>query len=207
MSKLELIVSNITHVSDKVMPFQPSTPNGEFRVDVKNIGFNIYEMIVQDPSHFLGCSLTLELEEKLDKAEQRRIICHFPSIYGEKLREFIEEDDTLYEVIMIQMKILEELLLFCSSHHASQLIIYTDDTQAEELGVYQEFLIYREQTFMKNSEQTKITIPSNRKTFDAWIEFMQETNLKLDQELWRNQRSSLAVRHYLKSHPFGKVAN
>jgi hypothetical protein len=198
MSKLELVVSDTIHVSDKDISFQPITPNRKFRIDVKKPGFNIYEMIIQDPFHCLKCSLILELEEK---AELARMICHFPSIYGEPLRKLIGEDDTLYGVIMtqFQMKIMEQLLSFCFDHYASQLIIYTDDPQAEELEIYQEFLIYRDQRVTKRGEQTKITIPSNRKTFDAWGVFMRETSIKLGQEVWRNQRSNPIIQRYLKS--------
>jgi len=204
MSELKLVISSPIAVQENSMPFQ-STPYGaEFRVDVKNRGSQLYEMALQDHFHHLKCNLILEIEENRYKNKLKRMICHFPSICDEQLEEFTEEDDILYWVFMIrfQMKVLEQLLLFCSNCDVSQLIIYTDDTQVEEAGVYREFLIGltgHNRVFKKNDEQTKFVIPSNPNTFNAWIKFMQEINIKLDQELWRNQRSNPVIRRYLKA--------
>jgi len=204
MPELKLVIPSPIAVQENSTSFQ-STPYGtEFRVDVKNRGSQLYEMTLQDHFHHLKCNLLLEIEENQYKNKLKRIICHFPSICDEQLEEFTEEDDILYWVFMIrfQMKVLEQLLLFCSNCNVSQLIIYTDDMQVGKAGVYQGFLIHligHDQVFRKNDEQTKFVIPSNPETFDAWIRFMQEINIKLGQELWRNQRSSPVIQRYLKA--------
>lgn len=205
---LKLIVSNADLRAE--LPPQPQktiTPDSRisFAAEVRLKGSHLYEMMVQDPSHYLNCDLVLEREESYEEYRGGAVICHFPKISDEQLKEFIEEDDTLYEIIMIQfqMKILEQLLLFCANHHASKLIIYTDDAQAEELGIYQDFLIYQDQTCTENGEQMEMIISTDQQTFDAWVDFMKETNLKFQQELWREQRSNPTIRDYLKSHPLG----
>ena len=107
------------------------------------------------------------------------------SLADEELYEFVEEDETLYGSLMIQfqMKILEQLFLFCSIHYASTLVVYTDDDQAEALGIYQDFLSYKAQTLTHNGEKTEMVIPVDRKTFEVWIDFMDQINRKFQQSL------------------------
>jgi len=77
--------------------------------------------------------------------------------------------------------------------------IYMDDTQAEGFGIYQNFLVYCDETLTGNGEQTEMVIPSDQKTFDKWLTFMNKTNLDFEQDLWREQRTNPAIRRYLKS--------
>lgn len=202
MPELKLVIPNPITVQESSTAFQ--SPSIGFRVDIKNRGSQLYEMAIQDPFHHLKCNLFLEIEGNRHETEVKRMICHFPPICDEQLEEFTEEDDILYWIFMIrfQMKVLKQLLLFCSDCDVSHLVIYTDDTKIGEAGVYREFLIDligSDQIFTKAREQTKFVIPLSPKTLDAWIKFMQEINIKLGQELWRNQRSSPAIRRYLKS--------
>jgi hypothetical protein len=92
--------------------------------------------------------------------------------------------------------------MFCLTHHAIQLVIYRDDTQAEGFEIYHHFLMHHDQAFMGNGGQLDMIIPSNHQTADHLIDFMKETNLKFCQELWRAQRFNPTIRHYLQSYPF-----
>jgi hypothetical protein len=157
-------------------------------------------MAIQDSSHGLECNLILEIEGACE-AESGTVICHFPAIADEQLKKFVEEDETLYGMIMVQfqMKVLEQLLLFCANHYASRLIIYTDDEQAEELGIYEDFLVHQDQTLTAQGEKTEMVISVNREIFAAWRDFMAEATIKFAQGLWREQRSNPVIRNYLKS--------
>ncbi len=157
-------------------------------------------MTLQDPSHYLACALILEVEESNQEYQGKTVICHFPTLSDEELRDFVEEDEALCDMIMVQfqMKILEQLLLFCASHYASTLVIFADDAQADDLGVYQDFLTYEDQPLTSKGEKTEMVIPADRETFDAWIDFMDDINRKFQQSLWRDQGSNPIIRQYLK---------
>lgn len=201
MSKLKLVVSNQVSVQKTCSPSQPITSTAGFTTEVRNRGPYLYEMVLQDSSHCLQCNLTLEVEEACE-IEPGTVICHFPTIVDEQLKDFVEEDEILYGMIMVQfhMKVLEQLFLFCTNHYASRLTIYTDDDQADELGIYEDFLSHQDQTLTVQGEKTEMVIPVNQESYDAWIGFMTETSVKFGQELWREQRSNPVIRSYLKSH-------
>jgi hypothetical protein len=81
------------------------------------------------------------------RIESRVVLCHFPNILTEQLNEFIEEDETLHGMIMVQfqMKILEQLLLFSSDHEALSLFIHTENTsEGHALGIYRKSAIYED---------------------------------------------------------------
>lgn len=172
-----------------------------FSAEVRVKGPYLYEMILQDLSHYLTCNLILEVEENNQGYEEKTVICHFPTLSDEELSDFVEGDEALCDMIMVQfqMKILEQLLLFCASHYASTLVIFADDAQADDLGVYQDFLTYEDQTLTSKGEKTEMVIPADRETFDAWIDFMDDINRKFQQSLWHDQRSNPVIRQYLKN--------
>jgi len=205
-ASLELVVSN-PNPSQEPSSSQ-TTSNSQikpsFMAEVQLRGPNLYSLLARDPSHYLECELILETEERdLDSLEPGAVICHFPNISDEKLQDHIWLDDTLYGIIMIQfqIKLLEQLLLFCATHYASKLIIFADDVQADALGVYQNFLTYKDQTLTYKGEKTEMVIPGDQATFDAWVDFMEKITIDFRQTLWREQRSNPFIRQYLKNHP------
>ncbi len=111
-----------------------------------------------------------------------------------------DEDETLYDIITIkfQMKVMEQLLMFRIDHNASELSIYMDNEQNEGFGIYQEFLSRYGEYPAENRAQAEIVISANPKTFADWNAFMKETNVELEQDLWREQKSNPAIRRYLK---------
>jgi hypothetical protein len=204
---LKLVVSN----PDPVRTARPQETTGvknentpsSLTVAVRVKGPYLYEMLVHDPSHYLKCDLILEVEEALEESEAGSVICHFPTISDEALNDFVEEDETLYGMLMIQFQIqvLEQLLLFCATHYASELVIFADDDQADTLGIYQDFLTYKDQTLTHKGEKTEMVIPADRETFDAWVDFMDEINRKFQQSLWHDQKTNPVIRKYLKNCP------
>lgn len=194
-SKLKLVVSN------PALSKPPRSTVG-FLAETYSKGQNVYQMIAQDPSHCLECDLTLEVMDRCREAHGNGVICHFGTIDDEAFNEFTEWDEALYGILMVQfqMKIMEELLLFCGDHNASGLVIYADDDQAKLLGIYDSLLVYQEQTLTDLGEKTALIIPAHREAFDKWVDFMEDATQNLQQALWLEQRFNPSVRAYLKSH-------
>jgi hypothetical protein len=197
--QLKLVVSNPPPVQELPPPSQSIPSNAGFSSEIRNMGPHIYELNIQDPFHDLGCSLILDLEKSGGKT---KAVCHFPDILNESNR-FLEEDEDLYGIIMVQfqMKVLEQLFMFCANHNAFQLTIYMDGAQAEGFGIYRDFLNHCHKGLTESSEKTEITLPTDGETFNKWLAFMAEMNFQLEQGLWCEQRSNPAIRHYLKSRP------
>jgi hypothetical protein len=169
-------------------------------------GPNLYSMEIHDHSHYLNCELVLELEENPDKDAPLAVICHLPEISDEMLNAFIWEDDTLYAITMIQfqMRILKELLTFCTNHYAEKLVMYLEEDLVDEFGIYQDFLVYEDQIQNQEEGLTKMIIPVNSEIMEEWMDFMNQATLRFQQTLWQFQRKNPAIQHYLKSHPFCK---
>lgn len=203
VSFLKLVVSNPAPLQ-KISPSEAVEPNKcapFFTVDVRVKGPCLYDMAIHDPAHYLKCNLILEVEESNEDYEGGTVICHFPNLFDEELNDFVEEDETLYGALMVQfqIKILEQLLLFCATHYASTLVIFADVAQADTLGVYQDFLTYKDQRPINKGEKTEMVIPADRKTFEAWVDFMREITTNFYQILWHDQGSNPVIRRYLKS--------
>jgi hypothetical protein len=191
---LKLVVSNLA-------PSKPPRSTEGFSAKTVHKGNEVYQMVAQNPSHYLKCDLTLEVMGNSCEEHGGGVICHFGNIVDEAFNKFVEWDETLYGNLMIQfhMNIMEKLLLFCGEHDASGLIIYVDDAQAEELGIYENILTYQEQTLSELGEKTAMVIPAHSGAFDKWVDFMEETTRRLHQTLWLEQRFNPAIRAYLKS--------
>lgn len=171
-------------------------------------GRNLYILRAQDLSHYLECDLILEIEEGQYENESNFVVCHFPQIEDEQMSKFIGEDETLYYTILLefQMKVFKQLLMFCATHYAAALTIYSDDTQTDNLAIYRDVLNFENQVLVQNEDPTEIIIPLNQYTVDVFANFMDQVTLELQQTLWKDQRANSAIRYYLKSHPFGKVS-
>lgn len=176
-----------------------------FSAHVHPKGPLLYIMTAKDPSHYLNCELILEIESNQYDMDSTIVICHFPKILDDDLARLVEDDDTLFGITLIefQMKIFEQLLLFCTTHYASSLVIYTDDAAAEDLGVYRDFITYREQNDLENEESSELVVPVSQEIYADWMNYMNQLCLKFRQTLWQDQRKNLAIKNYLKSHPFG----
>jgi hypothetical protein len=203
---LKLVVSNPTPV--EATPFILARPTEGFFADVRSVPvqdepLTLFEMRIKDPSHYLECDLALEVEEGLEEDEEGKVICHFPPIQDGHLNKLVMEDETLFGLILVQfqMRVMEQLFLFCSDQCASQLIIYMDDDQAEKFGVYESFLRRQGKVLTINGEQTEMVMPADQKTFDAWVDFMDKTCQNFRQTLWKDQKENPVIQFYLKSDP------
>ena len=205
---LKLVVSNSTLIQKKPL-YQLRDPNAGFTAEVRKRGESHYVLVACDPFHALDCEIPLEIcddEDLLDVYElkSRVVVCHFPNILTEQLNEFIEGDETLHGMIMVQfqMKILEQLLLFSSEHDASRLFIYTDNTsEGHALGIYQKSAIYEDKIPTRTGTKTQLIIPVTLETFDKLLDLNDHVNQDFRQILWENQASNPAIREYLKSNP------
>lgn len=204
---LKLIVSQpksnpkILSVADDVVS---NTHREPFHVNVLSKGPLLFVMTAQDPSHFLSCELILEVVHSPNNNNPTFVVCHFPEIQDDDLYKFIDQDEMLLGLTMIQfqIKILEELYNFSLTHHASNLVIYTDNNSGDDLGIYREFLTTLNETTAKMNTFSEIIFPVCEETNTKRASFMDMVSLKLRQALWQEQRSNYAVKKYLKSHPF-----
>ena len=185
-----------------ILPKANKNRRPSFRAEVHGKGANLYVMEAQDLAHFLVCELVLEIQESEATMKcSKDVICHFPKIADEQFRKFVWDDSTLYEILMgvFQMKIMEQLLAFCVTHHAANLVIFADDDQANELGIYRDFLSHQNPTVVPKGERSEMIIPADPKTFDAWLEFMEDMTVKFRQTLWKGQKTNPAIQHYLRT--------
>lgn len=199
-TRLKLVVSNPEPLQETLLSQKPNfNVRASFTAEVRVKGPYLYEMMLRDPSCYLACNLCLEVEESNRECESRAVICYFPTLSDRELNNFIEEDDILHGALIAQfkMKILEQLFLFCATHHASTLIIFADDTQADDLSIYQDFLAY-DQKLTSQGKKTEMVILTNQETFEAWVDFMQKATVNFHQTLWREQGTNPAIRRYLK---------
>ena len=207
--KLKLVVSNPCPASSlkPTISNASAAPSSCFTAEVCPRGPNLYEMHLQDSAYGLRCNLILEVECPHDDLDSTSIVCHFPNIDDRALNDFVEEDETLLGMFMIQfqMRILEQLFLFCANHYASNLVVFVDDVQADDLEIYRDFLTYKNETITAQGEKTEMIIPADRETFDAWIDFMEEATTKFHQTLWYEQKSNPIIREYLESYSLVRV--
>lgn len=194
-SHLTLVVSNPEPVQEKTP--ESTLPNAGFKAEVRNIAPQAYEIEIQDSAHELECDLLLNIKKQRGRTA---VVCHFPDIFDDS-NKLLEEDETLYGTIMIQfqLKVLEQLFLFCGDHKASQLIISMEDATAEGFEIYHHFLSQQGQSLATDGGQTEMVISTNTKALNGLRNFMKENTLQLEQSLWRQQNSNPAIRNYLKS--------
>ena len=204
-SLLKLVVSNQSPIQKENSPKITISDTG-FAAEVRMRSPYHYALVARDDFHGLSYELNMKIQEHNDgeELEARSAICHFPNILAEELDEFVEGDQMLYGMIIIQfqIKILKKILLFCATHNILNLIIYADETfEGYALVIYQSLAIYEDKFPSGAGEKTKISIQVNQKTSDKLAHLMDEVNHGFRQELWRNQRTNYAIKAYLKSDP------
>jgi hypothetical protein len=164
----------------------------------------------------LDCEIALEIrddedileiydyDEDEEQMEPRVVVCHFPNILAEELNEFVEGDETLYAMIMVQfqMKLLEQLLLFCSEHDASTLFVYTDNSpEGHALEIYRSAAIYEDKIPTITGTKTQLVIPASLENFDKFLDLTDQVNQDFRQMLWEDQSTNPAIRKYLRESP------
>ena len=201
----------VTPFIHDILPKANKNRRPSFKAKAELKDSNFYIMVVEDLEHFLACDLTLEIQ--VDKPEgkasrdaqtqgalaSRKVICHFPRIADGQLSNLVWGDGTLVAILMIifEMKIMEELLLFCATHLASILVIFPDDNQDDGLKIYRDFLVSQAQTATPKGEESEIIIPVTPETYNAWVDYTEKVTVKFRQILWRDQKTNPAIQHYL----------
>ena len=181
----------------------PSFEMTPFTAVVQKFKPRSWLMTVEDMSHHIDCELILEVREAGDGEEAAAaVLCRFPNIDDSRLFRFCREDDTLFGILAVrfQMKIMEQLFIFCGEHHADSLILLTDEGQADQLDVYQDFVSSRTEVVTAKGRKVKMVIAAGYGQYDAWVDFMEEMKARFIQNLWGEQRTSPAVKNYLKAH-------
>jgi hypothetical protein len=207
-SHLKLVVVNPPPIQKKSFS-QTRDPNTGFAAEIRKTGdARRYILMACDPFHFLDCEIGLEIHDDEDEGlEPRTVTCHFPNILDEDLNEFVEEDETLYAMILMlfQLKVLEQILLFCSDHDASSLLINTDSTsEGHALEIYRDLTIYEDKIPTLMGTRAQLVIPTALETFDKLLDLMDNVNQDFRKTLWENQSTNPAIREYLKFNPFLK---
>ncbi len=212
---LKLVVSNSTPVQKKPLS-QTRDPNTGFATEIQEKAHSRYVLVAYDPFHRLDCEIALEIRDNEDileiydygedeeQLEPRAVVCHFPNILAEELNEFVEGDETLYGMIIVQfqMKLLEQLLLFCSDHDASILLVHTDNTaEGHALEIYRSAAIYEDKIPTITGTKTQLVIPTTLENFDNLLDLMDDVNQDFRKMLWEDQSTNPAIREYLKSNP------
>jgi len=198
-----------TSFMEDTVPATNKNTQSSFKTEIYRKGPDVYTMANEDPAHFLVCELVLEIEERGRELDgpvpevpgSRSVVCHYPRIADRKLKELAWEDPTLCEIFMtvFRIKIMQQLLSFCLTHHALNLEIFADGVHESELKIYRAFLAHQNQSILPERENTDMVIPVDQKTLDHWVDFMEAVTIKFRQTLWRDQKANPAIQCYLKS--------
>ena len=186
-----------------------------FLVHIQEFSPNLHVFMARDYTHELLCKMTLEVKEIFVSLEEEGesggylapiVACSFPPISLQKLNEKTSFDGYLQELLMgqFQLKILEQILLFCEQKDAANLMLTLNDTvndaDLDYLKFYRRFLVSEEQVTTARGEETQIIIPTDMDTYDSVVDFMDKIDREFRCALWRGQSINPAFREYLKSY-------
>jgi hypothetical protein len=213
---LKLIINN-THLFDgkdssQHSGMKQSFPQGasqnSFLFDFQELSKNLYAFRAHDCIHDLACEMHVELKERLVYPENAReeegylapvAACDLPHIDIQKLEGKVLGDEYLQGILMyqFQLKILDQLLLFCDDKDAVNLTLTISDADLDYLDIYRRFFVSEEKVITARGEQTQIVIPTDIETYDEVLDFMDEVDKNFRQSLWRDQKVNPAFRKYL----------
>lgn len=185
-----------------------------FLFDFQEFSPCLHVFRTRDYTHGLLCEMTLEVKEIfVSREEEKReggyltpvAACSFPAISLQKLHEKTGFDGYLQELLMgqFQLKLLEQLLLFCEEKGATNLVLTANDAVhgagLDYLKFYRFFLVSEEQVATSRGEETQIMIPAAAGTCDKVVDFMDKIDREFRCALWRGQSINPAFRDYLIS--------
>jgi hypothetical protein len=187
----------------------PASLNHLFMFDFQEFSPGLYVFSSRDCDHDLLCEIVLELRESLvclDEDDDDEvylapvITCNFPSISVQKFNEKIGFDVYLQGIVMFQfqLKILQQLFLFCEEKGAVNLILMINDTDLVYLDIYSRFIVSDKKVTTAKGEQTEIVIPIDEDTHDEIADFMDDVEKEFRKTLWHEQTVNAAFREYLK---------
>jgi hypothetical protein len=184
--------------------------------DFQEFSPNLYIFRAEDCGHELLCEMTLELKETFvnfeDEGEEvgylaAVVTCNFPSISVQKFNAKVGFDAYLQGVVMFQfqLKILEQLLLFCEEKDATTLVLTINDANLDYLDIYSRFIASARKVTTTKGEETEIIISTDVEIYDNIIDFMDKIEKSFRKTLWREQTVNLAFREYLKEYALSSV--
>ena len=174
----------------------------------QEISPNLYVFRFHDTHHDLGCEITLEMKSNFTLSEETGeegyfvpvLTGEFPNIDIQRLQRKVPWDDYLHVVLVIRfhLKILEQFLLFCKEKNVINLFLSFEEANLDYMEVFRRFFIFEAQLLTPRGEQTEIVIPINGETYGELLNFMIRLSHDFHQNLWRDQKTNPAYRHYLK---------
>lgn len=200
---LRLVVSNPGSAPRK-QKFKARNPNAKFTAEIQEEGHPRYTITAYDPFHCLECEVNLEIHsnEEGEELDDGTVICHFSDIATEALDELIEEDEPLHGMILIQfqLKVLEQILLFCGDHaDALNVLLEAEDRpEGHILAVYEELATHKDKIPTATGKKIQLIIPATLETFDKLIDLINNINQDFRQMLWEDKGYSPAIWNYLK---------
>ncbi len=179
-----------------------------FLFDFQEISENLYAFRAHDYVHDLTCEMHVELKKNLvypqDAREEEGYLapvaaCDLPHIDVQKLQGKVLGDEYLQGIIMyqFQLKVLDQLLLFCDEKDAVTLTLTISDSDIDYLEIYRRFFTSEEKVITARGEQTQIVVPTDIETYDDILDFIDEIDKSFRQSLWRDQKINPAFRKYL----------
>lgn len=213
---LKLIVNNrqpvaecsLSQKCETKLSAPESFPHLSFLVDFQEFSQNLYVLRAKEMDHGLTFEMTLELKESYpfsDNANEESylvpvITCNFPHIDDEKLHHKVFGDEYLTRMLILkfQLKVLEQLFLFCEDKNVVKLIITFNEMNLGYIEAYRRFFFSEEQIITPKGEQTEIVIFTHVEIYDEIIDFIDETDNNFRQTLWQEQRFNPAFQQYLK---------
>jgi hypothetical protein len=198
---------NISHQELEIIPL---LLNDSFLVDFQEFSRNLYVFRATDHAHELRCEMVLEVRENLVTLENDDeegtflapiVSCSFPAISLDKLNEKTGFDSYLQGIIMFQfqLKILEQLFMFCERKKVVSLILTIHDDMLDYIEIYSRFFVSKEYVTTSRGERIQVVIPTDTHTYEEIIEFMDELGNDFRKILWREQNTKPTFRRYLTS--------
>jgi len=192
-----------------------ATLSDSFLVHTQEFSPNLHVFRATDRDRALRCEMVLEVKESLVILEKddeegaylaKVVSCSLPGISLEKLNEKTGFDSYIQGILMLQfqLKILEQLLLFCEQQGAVSIILILHDDMLDYFEIYSRFFVMEERMATPRGEQTRIEIPTDADTQNEIIDFMDDLEKDFRKILWREQKANPAFRDYLKSYSCAK---
>ena len=203
--------SGLSHEFETKPTPQTSPLQKTFLADFQPFSKNLYVFRAQDFDHQLVCEMTLELKEAMtwsgEEGDEEECLmpilsCNFPRIDTRRFNEKVFWDEYLQGMLMVQfqLKVLEQLFLFCEEKGAVNLMLTFNETNLDYLEIFQRFIVSEEQVSVAAEELTIVGIPTHVENYDAVVDFMDDLDKNLYQTMWRDQKINATFRNYLIEH-------
>lgn len=163
---------------------------------------NKYHLTATHKFHFLHHEMGLEISPHGDEPG-KSLLCSFVPFDVEQLIYIVSDDDFLLGAIIyqFQMNLMHHLLRFCHDQKLQNIIIYVDTDRLQLLDIYEEIITRKLKIGGLSGTKTKIIIKANAKTLRQWEDVVKTMRHEFIQSLWREQKTNVIAREYLKLNP------